>query len=89
MTHTVEIPALRYSALVFEAAGRSLLGPQALTCAAPDEGNMHLLHAVGTAEQQARYYAPLARGLVRSSFAMTEPAPGAGSVPTVRPSPSA
>ena len=73
----------RDSALVFEAAGRSLLGPQALNCAAPDEGNMHLLHAVGSAEQQARYYAPLARGQVRSCFAMTEPAPGAGSDPAM------
>lgn len=71
------------SALVFEAAGRSLLGPQALNCAAPDEGNMHLLHAVGSAAQQARYYAPLARGQVRSAFAMTEPAPGAGSDPSM------
>lgn len=73
----------RDSALVFEAAGRSLLGPQALNCAAPDEGNMHLLHAVGSAEQQTRYYAPLARGQVRSCFAMTEPAPGAGSDPSM------
>jgi acyl-CoA dehydrogenase len=73
----------RDSALVFEAAGRSLLGPQALNCAAPDEGNMHLLHAVGTPEQKARYYAPLARGDVRSCFAMTEPAPGAGSDPAM------
>ena len=72
----------RESALVFEAAGRSLLGRQALNCAAPDEGNMHLLDAVGTAGQKARYYAPLARGQVRSSFAMTEPAPGAGSDPS-------
>lgn len=73
----------RDSALVFEAAGRSLLGPQALNCSAPDEGNMHLLHAVGTPEQKARYYAPLARGDVRSCFAMTEPAPGAGSDPSM------
>lgn len=73
----------RDSALVFEAAGRSLLGPQALNCAAPDEGNMHLLHAVGSAAQQACYYAPLARGRVRSCFAMTEPAPGAGSDPSM------
>ena len=28
---------------VFEEAGRSLLGPMAIHCAAPDEGNMHLL----------------------------------------------
>src|SRR5689334_18962288 len=29
---------------VFEAVGRSLIGPLALNCSAPDEGNMHLLH---------------------------------------------
>ena len=59
---------------VFEAAGRSLLGPAAIHCAAPDEGNMHLLHLVASAEQQARYLAPLAAGTIRSCFAMTEPA---------------
>jgi acyl-CoA dehydrogenase len=69
--------------LVFEEAGRSPLGPLALHCAAPDEGNMHLLHRAGTAEQQRRYLDPLARGQVRSCFAMTEPAPGAGSDPTM------
>ena len=30
-------------AVVFEEAGYSLLGPLALNCSAPDEGNMHLL----------------------------------------------
>ncbi|MFD6276365.1 acyl-CoA dehydrogenase family protein [Streptomyces sp. NPDC060209] len=68
-------------AVVFEAAGYSLLGPLALNCAAPDEGNMHLLEVVATEEQQARYLRPLAAGEVRSCFAMTEPAPGAGSDP--------
>lgn len=71
----------RAGAVIFEEAGRSLLGPQALNCAAPDEGNMHLLHAVATPAQRARYLAPLASGAVRSCFAMTEPAPGAGSDP--------
>src|SRR5262245_33123361 len=36
---------------VFEAAGRSLLGPLALNCAAPDEGNLHLLQKIATIEQ--------------------------------------
>lgn len=66
---------------VFEAAGRSLLGPLVLNCAAPDEGNMHLLHLLGTPAQKERYLAPLAAGTVRSAFCMTEPAPGAGSDP--------
>jgi acyl-CoA dehydrogenase len=68
-------------AIVFEAAGYSLLGPLALNCAAPDEGNMHLLEVVATDEQKERYLRPLAAGEVRSCFAMTEPAPGAGSDP--------
>jgi acyl-CoA dehydrogenase len=72
---------IRGWAPVFEAAGYSLLGPQALNCAAPDEGNMHLLEVVATEEQKRRYLAPLARGEVRSCFAMTEPHPGAGSDP--------
>jgi acyl-CoA dehydrogenase len=69
--------------LVFEAAGRSPLGPLALHCAAPDEGNMHLLLRAATPEQRAKYLEPLARGETRSCFAMTEPAPGAGSDPTM------
>ncbi|MBW0114830.1 acyl-CoA dehydrogenase family protein [Pseudonocardia abyssalis] len=68
-------------AAVFEEAGYSLLGPLALNIAAPDEGNMHLLEAVATTGQKQRYLAPLAAGDIRSCFAMTEPAPGAGSDP--------
>lgn len=68
---------------VFEAAGRSLLGPLALNCAAPDEGNMHLLHLFANEEQRERYLKPLAAGDIRSAFAMTEPAPGAGSDPAM------
>ena len=74
---------MRGQAVVFEEAGYSLLGPLALNCAAPDEGNMHLLEVVATAEQQERYLRPLAAGEVRSCFAMTEPAPGAGSDPSM------
>ena len=66
---------------VFEAAGRSLLGPLALGCAAPDEGNLHLLHNWANAEQSERYLEPLARGEAFSAFSMTEPPPGAGSDP--------
>ena len=72
---------IRGWASVFEEAGYSLLGPQALNCAAPDEGNMHLLEVVASEEQKERYLAPLAAGDVRSCFAMTEPHPGAGSDP--------
>jgi acyl-CoA dehydrogenase len=70
------------SAVLLEEAGYSPLGPLAMNCAAPDEGNIHLLAVVATAEQKDRYLRPLVRGEMRSCFAMTEPAPGAGSDPT-------
>jgi acyl-CoA dehydrogenase len=69
--------------VLFEVAGQSLLGPLAMHCSAPDEGNMHLLSLFATDEQRAQYLAPLVRGDIRSCFAMTEPAPGAGSDPTM------
>jgi acyl-CoA dehydrogenase len=69
------------AAVLLEEAGRSPLGPLALNCSAPDEGNLHMLHLLATNAQRARYLEPLARGDVRSCFAMTEPPPGAGSDP--------
>jgi acyl-CoA dehydrogenase len=71
----------RDQAVVLEEAGRSVLGPPALNCAAPDEGNILLLDRKATPQQRARYLAPLAAGDCRSAFAMTEPAPGAGADP--------
>lgn len=73
----------RAMAVVFEAAGYSLLGPQALNCAAPDEGNMHLLEVVGTETQKDQWLKPLAAGEIRSCFSMTEPDGGAGSDPNM------
>lgn len=70
-------------AILFEEAGYSPLGPVALNIAAPDEGNMHLLHEVATPEQKERWLRPLASGLIRSCFCMTEPAPGTGSDPSM------
>ena len=69
--------------VVFEQAGRSLLGPLAMHCAAPDEGNMHLLSLHANDEQREQYLRPLVEGTIRSCFAMTEPPPGAGSDPTM------
>ena len=66
---------------VFEAAGRSMLGPLAIHCAAPDEGNMHLLHNWADEAQTERFLVPLANGDTFSAFSMTEPPPGAGSDP--------
>lgn len=69
-------------AIAFEAAGYSMLGPVALHCAAPDEGNMHLMAEVASEPQKARWLRPLASGETRSCFAMTEPM-GAGSDPAL------
>ena len=68
-------------AVILEESGRSLLGPIAMNCGAPDEGNILLLDKVATPEQKDRYLGPLVRGEMRSAFAMTEPAPGAGADP--------
>lgn len=73
---------MRDRAPVFEEAGYSLFGPLALNLAAPDEGNVHMLAHIASAGQKDQFLAPLARGEVRSAFAMTEPAPGAGSDPS-------
>ncbi|MFI5536065.1 acyl-CoA dehydrogenase family protein [Nocardia sp. NPDC051900] len=67
-------------AVIYEAAGWSTLGPVAMNCAAPDEGNMFLLSKVADPDQVQRYLAPVVAGHQRSVFAMTEPE-GAGSDP--------
>jgi len=74
------------ASVLLEEAGYSPLGPLALNCAAPDEGNMHLLSVVATSAQKERYLRPLVRGKLRSCFAMTEPrlAPGR-TLPRYRP----
>jgi acyl-CoA dehydrogenase len=66
---------------LFRAAGYSLLGPFALNCSAPDEGNQHLLHMVANADQKAEYLEPMVRDAARSCFMMSEP-DGAGADPS-------
>ena len=60
-------------ALVSEELGRTPIGHYLFNCQAPDIGNMEILLAHGTPEQKEKYFAPLARGEVRSCFSMTEP----------------
>jgi acyl-CoA dehydrogenase len=66
---------------VSEKLGFSPLGHYIFNCQAPDVGNMELLLHFGTAEQKEKYLIPLAKGEIRSCFAMTEPE-FAGSNPT-------
>lgn len=60
-------------AVIFEAAGWSTLGPIAMNCAAPDEGNMFLLGKITNEEQSEKFLRPVIEGHQRSAFAMTEP----------------
>ncbi|MGE7417555.1 acyl-CoA dehydrogenase family protein [Methylobacterium tarhaniae] len=62
---------------------RSIFGPVVFNSAAPDDGNMMVLEALGTPEQKARWLEPIVSGKVRSAFAMTEPHPGGGSDPSM------
>jgi acyl-CoA dehydrogenase len=67
------LSVLDYASLA-EITGRSPeLAPEAINCAAPDTGNMEVLHLFGTPEQQERWLTPLLNGEIRSAFGMTEP----------------
>jgi acyl-CoA dehydrogenase len=68
-------------AVCYEEMGRSIFGPVVFNCAAPDDGNMMLLEQVARDDQKERWLQPIVDGRARSAFAMTEPAPGAGSDP--------
>lgn len=69
-------------AVFYEEAARSIFGPVALNCQAPDDGNMSVLNKVlASDEMKDKWLQPIIDGDVRSSFVMTEPAPGSGSDP--------
>lgn len=70
-------------AVCYEEMNRSIFGPVVFNSAAPDDGNMMVLEAVGTTKQKEQWLAPIVRGDVRSAFVMTEPHPGGGSDPSM------
>lgn len=67
----------------YEEMNRSIFGPVCFNSAAPDDGNMIVLERVATDAQKERWLQPVVDGAVRSAFAMTEPAPGSGSDPSM------
>jgi acyl-CoA dehydrogenase len=69
--------------LMHEIEGSSMWGPIVFGNQAPDSGNAEILAMFGTDEQKQRWLHPLLDGRVRSAFSMTEPAPGAGTDPTM------
>jgi acyl-CoA dehydrogenase len=68
-------------AVCYEEMNRSIFGPACFNAAAPDDGNMMLLEAIGTEAQKDWWLKPVVAGKQRSAFAMTEPHPGGGSDP--------
>ena len=75
------LPMVGWAAF-YEEANRSIFGPLAFNCAAPDDGNMNVLNKVlKTDAQKDQWLQPIIDGNIRSSFAMTEPHPGSGSDP--------
>ena len=70
-------------AACYEEMNRSIFGPVCFNSAAPDDGNMIVLEKVARDDQKNRWLQPIIDGHVHSAFAMTEPAPGAGSDPNL------
>lgn len=67
---------------IAEVTGQSPLGHYCFGCQAPDAGNAELLHLYANDFIKENFLLPLAKGDIRSCFAMTEPHT-AGSNPTL------
>jgi len=79
--HGIGLTNWEYGLLCEEMGHSPAVAPMAFNCAAPDTGNMEILHDHGTADQQESWLQPLLHDHHRSCFSMTEPEV-AGSDPT-------
>ncbi|KAA9134378.1 acyl-CoA dehydrogenase family protein [Microbacterium caowuchunii] len=71
--HGAGLSNLQYAPVAEVTGWSPRLAPAAFNCAAPDTGNMEVLHDFGTPAQQEQWLAPLLEARIRSAFCMTEP----------------
>src|SRR4029453_6633254 len=73
LPHVSGLTQLEYAPIAELSGWSPEIAPEAINCAAPDTGNMELLHLIGTPEQKQQWLEALLAGTIRSGFAVTEP----------------